>query len=259
MQRAIVSVSDVAEASTDEEDDDLAEEILAILLLLMLMRGSKTYNDGIAMAMSAGLEISNTSKFTTAMTTSDEAYEKSVVKSFNDDTSANIATLIAAGIAAGLTASEIKSQLSAFKASQAYRVQRFAQNESWRASEIAGNRAMLQLNDELNAIQTAGTYKTWNIQPGACPTCIDYAGVTVGIKDQFFGGIDAPPAHVICRCKLTYSIVKESPQDSLYERHCASCGRFVGITNNKNYSDKDKCGNSNCKSLAVPKLTTSLQ
>lgn len=244
-------MSDVAEDSTEEEDNNLTGGILAILLLLMLMRGSKTYNDGIAMAMSAGLEISNTGKFMTAMTTSDEAYEKSVVKSFNDDTSANISTLIAAGIAAGLTTNEIKSQLTTFKASQAYRVQRFSQNESWRASEIAGNRAMLQLNDELNKTQTAGTYKTWNIQPGACPICVDYAGVTIGIKEQFFGGIDAPPAHVVCRCKLTYSIVKEIPKAKA-EIHCSACDRFLGNTA-KNYIDDElKCSNSKCRTLAIP-------
>lgn len=207
------------------------------------------------MAMSAGLQISNTSKFTTAMTTSDEAYEKSAVKSFNDDTSANIANLIAAGIAAGLTANEIKGQLTTFKASQAYRVQRFSQNEAWRASEIAGNRAMLQLNDELNATQTAGTYKTWNIQPGACPICVDYAGVTIGIKEQFFGDIDAPPAHVVCRCKLTYSIVKEAPKAKL-EIHCSSCDRFLGNTIKDSIDDELKCSNSKCRALAVPVVKT---
>lgn len=36
-----------------------------------------------------------------------------------------------------------------------------------------------------------------------------------------------------------------------YERHCMSCNRFLGLTSNKNYSDKDKCP---CKAFGVPTI-----
>lgn len=36
------------------------------------------------------------------------------------------------------------------------------------------------------------------------------------------------------------------------ERHCADCSRFLGVTENKDYSDKDKC--PTCKALKVPVL-----
>lgn len=39
-----------------------------------------------------------------------------------------------------------------------------------------------------------------------------------------------------------------------YERHCSSCDRFLGLTSNKNYSDKDKCP---CKEFAVPVIVDS--
>jgi phage portal protein BeeE len=37
-----------------------------------------------------------------------------------------------------------------------------------------------------------------------------------------------------------------------YERHCSSCDRFLGLTTNKDYADKDKCSNTACKALEVP-------
>lgn len=55
--------------------------------------------------------------------------------------------------------------------------------------------------------------------------------------------------------------VEESPNPDLidgvtplnkYERHCASCDRFLGLTKNKDYSDEDKCSNTSCKKLATP-------
>lgn len=46
-----------------------------------------------------------------------------------------------------------------------------------------------------------------------------------------------------------------SPLNSAeYERHCSKCDRFLGLTTNKQYSDKDKCSNSACKVLDVPVL-----
>jgi phage portal protein BeeE len=39
-----------------------------------------------------------------------------------------------------------------------------------------------------------------------------------------------------------------------YERHCAKCDRFLGLTSNKDYADRDKCSNSSCKALDVPVL-----
>lgn len=37
-----------------------------------------------------------------------------------------------------------------------------------------------------------------------------------------------------------------------YVRNCADCGRFTGYTDNKDYAQKDKCGNSSCKALKAP-------
>lgn len=39
-----------------------------------------------------------------------------------------------------------------------------------------------------------------------------------------------------------------------YERRCSKCERFLGVTTNKDYSDKDKCGNSSCKALQMPSI-----
>jgi len=38
------------------------------------------------------------------------------------------------------------------------------------------------------------------------------------------------------------------------ERHCNACDRFLGLTTNAEYSDKDKCSNTACKVLEVPIL-----
>ena len=239
------------EASTEEEDDSLADEIAAILLLLLLMRGSKQYNEGLTQALAQGLSTSNTSKFTATLADVDETRMLEVVKGFNGDTDTAIQKTITKAKAEGKTSQEIKTLLAGFAATQADRVKRFAQNESWRMSELAGVKAFTQLGDQLNETQTAGTYKTWNIQPNACPVCIDYAGVTIPIKSQFFGGIDAPPAHVVCRCMLTYSIVRENPQNKL-EMHCVSCDRFIGLTDKKHVTDMIKCPNTKCKALQAP-------
>lgn len=37
-----------------------------------------------------------------------------------------------------------------------------------------------------------------------------------------------------------------------YEIHCSKCDRFLGMTENKDYSDKLKCSNTKCKVLDVP-------
>jgi len=212
------------------------------------MRGSKVYNDGIALALAAGVDISGTGKFTGAMTDDDKAKILLYAKGFNSDTDAGIQRLISDAKQVGKTSDDIKSDLSNYKQSQADRVERFAKNEAWRISETGGLRAMTQLDGEL---PTSGTYKTWNITPSACPICIDYANISVKIDQQFFGGIDAPPAHVACRCMLTYSIVKDSASDQL-EIHCASCDRFLGITNKQEVTDQIKCSNSKCRALGVP-------
>lgn len=229
----------------------------------MIMRGIKVYNTGIAQALSKGLDISSTSKFATSMSDADISYSRSVVKSFNADTSAEIAKLINASVAAGLTPIEIKRKLSAFALDQDYRVSRFAANEAWRASEIAGLRAMTQLNDELNKIHPTGTYKTWVTQAGACPICVDYAGISIPINEQFFGGLDTPPAHVACRCKVDYSIIKkdDDPQDILTtqnEVHCRECDRFLGLTSRKEISAILKCSNTKCKALAPPLVRSTI-
>lgn len=250
MSRATVEVSDVGE-STEEEDDNLTDELLSILLLLLLMRGSKVYNEGIALALSSGFDVSKTTKFVSSITDADTVYMKDIVKSFDGDTKTEIEKLITAAVKSGATTDEIKKQLASFKDAQTYRVERFAQNEAWRISEIAGLRAMKQLDGELNLVQKATTYKTWNIQSSACPVCIDYASISVKIDEQFFGGIDGPPAHVTCRCKLSYSIVKEEATDKL-ELHCASCDRFLGITDKAEATDQLKCSNSKCRALEVP-------
>lgn len=39
-----------------------------------------------------------------------------------------------------------------------------------------------------------------------------------------------------------------------FERHCSACDRFLGLTKDKDYSDKDKCSNSACKALEVPTI-----
>lgn len=209
VERAKLAATDQAGDATDDENDELTEKIIAITLLIITARGTKSYNNGLSMAMSAGLDISNTSKFSVLVNSIDKTYTKSIVTNFNNDTSTAIAKLISSSIALGLTSDEIRKQLSSFRESQSFRVNRFSQNEAWIASETAGNDAMKQLDSELNSTQVAGTYKTWNIQPGACPICIDYSGQTVGVNELFFGNIEAPPAHVVCRCMLTYSIVKE--------------------------------------------------
>lgn len=205
------------------------------------------------MAMSAGLDISDTSKFVAAITDEDWAHQKSIIQSFNEDTGAGIASLVAVGLAAGLSSNEIRSQLSSFTSAQSYRVKRFAQNEAWRASEIAGNRSMLQLSNELNRNQSAGVYKTWKIQSTACAICIDYAEVTIGISELFFGGLNEPPAHVMCRCKLTWSIKKGDPK-AIYEIHCAACDRFLGNTCREVMEEKLKCSNSKCRTLGEPTI-----
>lgn len=212
------------------------------------------YNEGLALALSSGLDISDTSRFIGSMTNDDSQYMKSTVKSFNNETTDSISKIVTAGIAAGLTADEIKKQLSGFKIDQAYRVNRFASNEAWRVSELAGLRAMAQLDGELNRTQTVGTYKTWVIQSGACPNCVQYAGVSIKINEKFLGGIDLPPAHVLCRCKIEWTFIKsdDSSASISNELHCSKCDRFLGITNNNKATDKIKCSNSKCRALETP-------
>ena len=233
-QASRVSVSPVslAEDPTEQENDDLTEEILAILLLLFLMRGQKVYNSGLLLAMSGGLDISGTAGFTGSVSTqADRIYMKEVVKSFNADTSSELSKLIETNKLSGQTVT--KQALAAFVLGQTFRVKRFSQNEAWRTSETSGNKAMIQLNVELNATQIAGTYKIWNIQDSACFICRPLAGITIGIKELFPGGLDSPPAHVNCRCKLSYSIIKGNANPTNIEGKdpsgiYAENGRYLG-------------------------------
>jgi len=219
------------------------------------MRGSTQYNNGIGLALAAGVDISGTSKFVGSMTDDDQTRMLEVVQGFNSDTDKGIQKLLADAKAAGKTPDETRKELESFTAQQADRVERFAKNEAWRISEIGGLRAMTQLDGEL---PSAGMYKTWTVQASACPICLDYAGISVKVKQQFFGGIDGPPAHVTCRCMLTYSVVKEDATGKL-EMHCASCDRFLGITDRTETNDQIKCPNSKCRALAVPVLRVLVQ
>ena len=257
INRASASVSDSVQDATDEENNDLSDEIGTILLSLMLMRGSKMYNDGIAMALSQSIDISTTSKFAYIWNEADKSRMSDIVKSFNEDTSGEITKVLAAAIASGATNVEIKRQLSDLKAQQSSRIYRFAGNESWRASELAGLQAMNQLSAEINTITQAAVYKTWNVQASACAICMDYSGSTVKVSEKFSGDVDAPPLHVSCRCMLSYSITKGAKAQMEY--HCSVCGRFEGYTEKTYTTDKLKCGNSDCKALEVPKILSLTQ
>jgi len=251
--RATLEVSDKAEDATDQENNDLSDEILAILLLLMQMRGSKIYNDGLSLALAAGLDLSSTSKFTAAISDADNTYMVDAVKSFNNDTSIGISKMIADAKTNGATNEEIRVLLASFTSAQVNRVNRFALNESWRASEMSGTNAILQLDSELNnGKQVAPFYKTWRIQATACPICIDYANVSIRINEKFFGGVDAPPVHVTCRCMLTYSIFKPDDAKAQLEMHCSGCDRFLGMTYRESPTDDLKCPISKCGTLAIP-------
>lgn len=246
VDRAIATLEPTDEAATDEEDDDLTAEILAILALLYAMRGSKAYNEGLAMALAAGVSIDGTGNFTGDL----EGYRDELagyVQGFNEDTGKNITKTIAVAVAAGLAIEAIKAELRAFKGTQAFRVNRFARNESWRASEAAGLSAMVQLDDELNAKAPVGVYKVWNIEPDACPICYPLQDERVLVSDSFSQG--EPPIHVACRCHITYEIIKGTNE---MEMHCAKCDRFLGMTNRQEITDKIKCSNSKCRALATP-------
>lgn len=210
VDRAVTSISDQVEEATDDENEELTEEILAILLAVNTLRGRETYDQALLDANNEGLDTSETSSYDAGLTEEDREWERGSVEGFNNDTASEVSEIIAAGIAVGLINSEIRRQLEDYKSGQGPRKNRYAKNESWRASELAGIRAMKQLNTELNIIQLVSTYKTWNIQVGACPICEPYADNTVRIDENFSGGIEAPPLHVNCRCILSYSITKQS-------------------------------------------------
>jgi len=50
------------------------------------------------------------------------------------------------------------------------------------------------------------TRRKWSssLDKNTCPTCRALDGVTVGMDENFPGGITLPPVHIDCRCVVEY-------------------------------------------------------
>ena len=247
------TVNDAAEDATEEENEELANAILAVLVSVMVMRGNAVYNEALRNALSEGFDITETSKYSAPL---DDDMDKKLleyVKGFNQDTANEISTVVATAIASGMSAVAIRTMLSNFSATQGYRVNRFSQNEAWSANEQAKLGALTQITDELNQKQTIVGFKTWRIQPGACPICTPYDGERVELNSFFSNGLKAPPIHVQCRCDFDESWEKVAVSNSVERNiHCKECDRFLGKTTQDTYTDKIKCSSSKCKVLEIP-------
>lgn len=251
--RMASTVQDAVEEATEEENDDLTNAILAILMSLMIMRGNAVYNESLRNALNQGFDVTGTTKYSAPMPEEMEKQLKEFVKGFNDDTANEISTTVASAVAAGVSAVAIRAMLQNFASTQGYRVNRFAQNEAWTANQTAKLGALEQITDELNQKQTIVGFKTWLIQPGACPICTPYNGEKVEIASFFSNGLKMPPLHVQCRCDMQESWEKQTVQDVVEKNlHCKDCDRFLGTTTQDTYTDKIKCANSKCKALEIP-------
>lgn len=100
------------------------------------------------------------------------------------------------------------------------------------------------LDSAVDALQLSQSYKLLKLGSGAATIDNDKPEVDEG------GEVDGAPD--------PSKIDGVTPLNEVeYERHCAKCDRFLGMTTNKDYADKDKCGNSSCKVLAVPLISAS--
>ena len=256
--RKAATIQDAAEDANLEEEETLANDILAVLMAIMIMRGNAVYNEAVRNALNQGFDVTGTSKYSAPLP--EDAYDQLLqyVKSFTDDTANEISSAVATAIAAGMGAQAIRTMLSNFSATQGYRVNRFSQNEAWNANEQAKLGALVQITDELNQKQTIVGFKTWRIQPGACPICTPYNGERVEIDSFFSNGLKIPPIHVQCRCDIDESWEKVTVANSIERNlHCKECDRFLGTTTQDSYTDKIKCGNSKCKALEIPVIKES--
>ena len=253
--RMATTVKDAEEDATEAEDEELSASILAVLVSLMVMRGNAVYNESLRNALSQGFDVTGTSKYSAPLSDDMDKKLLEYVKGFNKDTANEIANTVATALAAGMGTQAIRTMLTNFSTTQAYRVNRFSQNEAWTASQQAKLSAVEQLTNELNQKQSILGFKTWKIQPGACPICIPYDGETVELDSFFSNGLKTPPIHVACRCDFTESWEKVAVSNSVEKNlHCKECDRFLGTTTKDSYEDKIKCANSKCKALEVPVL-----
>lgn len=251
--RMAATINDAVEDATEAEDEELSASILAVLVSLMVMRGNAVYNESLRNALSQGFDVTGTSKYSAPLEEDMDKKLLEFVKGFNADTANEIQTSVANAIAAGVGVIAIRTMLNNFAATQAYRVNRFSQNEAWSANEQAKLGALTQITDELNQKQSIVGFKTWQIQPGACPICTPYDGETVELNSFFSNGLKAPPLHVQCRCDFVESWEKVLVNNSVEKNlHCKDCDRFLGTTTKDSYEDKIKCANSKCKALEVP-------
>ena len=222
-------------------EDDMTDEIVAIIILLMALRGTTAYSEGTLLALQAGISLEDITRYTPNFSDADRKELKEYIQGFNEQTVKDIAE-----IKSGNDEAVINTLLAGYIATQAFRIERFAQNEAWKASEKSSDQAYKQLDGEISGYFT----KRWIIQPGACQLCTPMANETVRVTAKFSNGLDYPPAHVKCRCTTKKAVVKMDAEMSIKEIHCGDCDRFLGETAKSTYKDKLKCGT--CKALAVP-------
>lgn len=97
------------------------------------------------------------------------------------------------------------------------------------------------LDTAVDALQLSQSYKLLRI--GTAPAVIDNDKPEVDEGNE----VDESPDPSLIDGVTPVNIIE-------YERHCSACDRFLGLTKDKTYSDKDKCSNSNCKALEVPTI-----
>lgn len=244
MTEQVEAAQNEANMATDEE---MTDEIVAILTAILLLRSHQAYQNAIDQAIALGIPVSKLEEIAVEFSEADREEILGFIKDYNDQTLKDIAK-----IKDNSDPSVVTALLAGYVASQAWRVERWSKNESWRASEIGGVRGMEVANDQLVG---AVVKKVWHIEPDACPLCVPFAGETVDADKPFSNGQMIPYVHVSCRCHARELVVLVDVENSVTkELHCKHCDRFLGETNKNEYTDRLKCSNSKCKTLDVPVL-----
>lgn len=121
-------------------------------------------------------------------------YSRLVIDSVDDYTKQWIATKIQDGKLAGMTPFEIQQMLlDDGKAITSIRAERIVLTETAKAMST------IELE---SARRNAIKEKIWrtSIDDRVCPICSPLEGEQKGINELFSAGVEAPPAHVSCRC-----------------------------------------------------------
>lgn len=215
---------DAAGDPTKTDDEEFTDEMMVIIVAAMIAAGEIQYPEGVSLAASAGVDVTNASSFTLTKA-QEKAYKDyliNVAKSYGEDTGKSIRAVLQRGAVDGWDKATLENQLRNIMNTDQWRVTRLATSEINLTQAKGSFHAMEQIADELEV----SVYKIW-IHSGSdkpCEFCQSLIGTKTKLSDVFVkdgglvdgvdGGIfvnnwrsiDCGGLHANCHCLEDYEV-----------------------------------------------------